>query len=211
MQRADDFLKRAAAIDPDHYRLHAIRGDIARIEERNADAVEEFNAALSHLPAEPAEGPLYAIQLHMDLMQLYQTLGKTDAAHQQLATAEAAIGALDEHGTDRAQFLRLRALIRINAGDLTGARSDLNEALAINATDPASLQLDGDLLMKLGHTDEAIAVYKKILAMDPNSRYALTSLGYAYRAAGRDDDAEKDFQRLAQAYPISLHAVAGAR
>ena len=201
LQRADDFLRRAAAIDPGHYRLHAIRGDIARIEERNSDAVEEFNAALSHLPAEPVEGPLYAIQLHMDLMQLYQALNKPDAAHQQLATAEAAIGALDEHGTDRAQFLRLRALIRINSGDLTGARSDLNEALAINATDPSSLQLDGDLLMKLGHTLEAIAVYKKILAMDPNSRYALTSLGYAYRAAGHDDDAEKDFERLAQAYP----------
>ncbi len=201
MQHANAFLDRAAAIDPNHYRLHAIRGEIARIEERNGDAVQEFNAALQHMPTDPVEGPLYPIQIHMDLMELYQSLRQPDAAHQQLNTAKAAIDALDEHGSDRAQFLRLRALIRMNDGDLTGARSDLNEALAINATDPNNLQLDGDLLMKLGHTEEAIAVYKQILAFDPNSRFALTSLGYASRAAGRDQEAEKYFQRLAQVYP----------
>lgn len=201
MQHADEFVKRAAAIDPTNYRLHAIRGEIARIEERDSDAVEEFDAALAHLPANPAEGSLYAIQLHMDLMQLYQDLGQQDAARKELTTAQAAINALDEHGSDRAQFLRLRALIRINSGDLTGARSDLNEALAINARDQNSLQLDGDLLMKLGQTEAAIAVYRQILGMDPSSRFALTSLGYALRAAGRDQDAERDFQRLAQAYP----------
>ena len=55
--------------------------------------------------------------------------------------------------------------------------------------------------MKLGRTEEAIAVYKQILAMDPVNRFALTSLGYASRAAGRDQDAEKYFQRLDQADP----------
>jgi tetratricopeptide (TPR) repeat protein len=201
MQRADTFLQRAAVLDPNHYRLHAIRGEIARIEERDSDAVQEFTTALEHMPSDPAEGPLYPIQLHMNLMEIYQSLRQPDAAHQQLATAQTAIDALDEHGPDRAGFLRLRALIRMNGGDLTGARSDMNEALAINSTDPDSLQLDGDLLMKMGHTQEAIAIYKQILVIDPNSRFALTSLGYASRVAGRDQDAEKYFQRLAQAYP----------
>ena len=198
---ANDFLERAAAIDPEYYRLHAIRGEIARIEERDSDAVREFQAALAHMPAETSEGPLYAIQMHVDLMELYQNLHDTDAAHRQLATAQAAINALDQEGPERGSFLRLRALIKINTGDLTGARTDLNEALALNATDPNSLQLDGDLLMKVGHTEEAIDVYKKILVMDANNRFALTSLGYAYRAAGRDQDAEKDFLKLAQDYP----------
>jgi tetratricopeptide (TPR) repeat protein len=55
--------------------------------------------------------------------------------------------------------------------------------------------------MKLGHTEDAIAVYKQILAMDANNRFALTSLGYASRAAGRDQDAEKYFLRLAASDP----------
>ncbi len=39
--------------------------------------------------------------------------------------------------------------------------------------DPNSLQLDGDLLIKLGRTEEAIVVYTKILAIDPVNRSAL--------------------------------------
>jgi tetratricopeptide (TPR) repeat protein len=198
---AEPFLQRAAGIDPENYRLHALRGEIARIQEKDVDAVREYQAALAHIPAAPVEGPLYPIQLHMDLMDLYKNLHQPDAADQQLRTAQAAINALDENGTDRAPFLRLRAMIRMDTGDLTGARSDLNAALAINATDPNSLQLDGDLLIKMGHTEEAIAVYKKILGIDPKNRYALTSIGYASRAAGRDKDAEKYFQLLAQDYP----------
>ena len=55
--------------------------------------------------------------------------------------------------------------------------------------------------MKFGRTDDAIAVYKRVLAIDPVNRFALTSLGYASRAEGRDRDAEKYFERLAQVDP----------
>lgn len=201
IDHANEFLQRAAGIDADFYRLHAVRAEIARLQERDDDAIREYNAAIGHLPDSPAEGPLYGIQLHMDLMQLYQNVRQPDAAHQQLAIAQKQIGVLDEQGAARPQFLRLRAMIRMSSGNLDGARSDLNEALAINASDPSSLQLDGDLLMKMGNTEEAIAVYKKILAIHSTDRFALTSLGYASRAAGRDQDAEKYFERLAQAYP----------
>ena len=68
------FLKRAAALDAEHYRLHAIRGEIARLQEHTEEAVTEYNAALAHLPQNPAEGPLYGIQLHMNLTELYQNL-----------------------------------------------------------------------------------------------------------------------------------------
>ena len=201
IEKANQFLDRAAHLDPEHYRLHAIRGEIARLEDRDADAVKEYTAVLAHLPANPAEGPLYGIQVHMDLMDLYQNLKQTDAAREQLAIAQSQIGTLDERGADRLPFLRLRASIRMHLNDLDGARSDLKEALAINPKDPNTLQLDGDLLMKMGQTEEAIAVYSRILGVDPKNRFALTSLGYASRTAGRDQDAEKYFRRLAEANP----------
>ena len=77
----------------------------------------------------------------------------------------------------------------------------MKELLAINGKDPNNLQLDGDLLMKAGQTDQAIAAYGQILAADPKNRFALTSIGYASRAAGHDPEAEKYFQQLADAYP----------
>ena len=198
---ANYFLKRAAGLDADYYRLHAIRGEIAQIQEHDSEAAREYSAALAHLPASPVEGPLYGIQLHMDLMGSYRNLHDETAAHQQLGIAQTEISALHEHGTDRAQFLRLRALIKMNAGDLDSALNDMKEALTISPHDPNNLQLDGDLLMKLGRTEDAIAVYKRVLAIDPRNRFALTSLGYASRAAGRDPEAEKYFDRLARAYP----------
>jgi tetratricopeptide (TPR) repeat protein len=198
---ANLFLGRAAALNTDNYRLHAIRAQIAQLQERDQDAVDEYKAALAVLPATPAEGPLYGIQLHMDLVALYQNLGDDSAAHSQLQLAQDAIRSVDGSGPARGQFLRLRALIRMNAGDFDGALADIHDALALSSFDRTDLQLDGDILMKMGRTDDAIAAYKQILAKYPNDRFALTSIGYASRAAGRDDDAERYFQHLAQADP----------
>lgn len=201
MARADQFLQRVSVLEPNDYRLHAIRGEIAQLQERESDAIREYGEAVAHLPQNPAEGPLYGIQLHMDLLELYQNVGDKSAANHQLEIAQSEIGTVDGRGESRGQFLRLKAQIEMHAGDLDGALRDIKEALATNVQDPNNLQLNGDLLMKLGRTEDAIALYKQILAADPVNRLALTSIGYASRAAGRDQDAEKYFLRLQRAYP----------
>jgi tetratricopeptide (TPR) repeat protein len=199
--RAEPFLKRAASIDADHYRLHALRGEIARLEERNQDAVREYTAALDHLPEAPAEGALYGIQLHLNLAELYKGLLDEGAFHKHLQIAQSEIGGLDERGSNRSEFLRLRAMIKMYAGDLDGAGNDVKEALALKPKDPNNLQVSGDLLVKLGRPEEAITVYRQVLVVDATNRMALTSLGFASREAGHDKDAEKYFERLASAYP----------
>jgi tetratricopeptide (TPR) repeat protein len=199
--KAKPFIERANGIDANYYRLHAIRGELAKIEERDEDAAREYSAAISKLPAAPAEGQLYGIQLHMDLMDVYKDLGNDSAAHHELETAQAEINALSDQAAGNAQFLRLRALIGMDAGNLDAALTDINAALAINAHDRDDLQLEGDILMKLGRTEDAIRTYKQVLAVDADNRFALTSLGYASRAAGRDQDAEEYFQRLAEVAP----------
>lgn len=203
IDQATKYLQRAAVLDPKYYRLHAIRAEIAQIQDRNGDAAQEYSAALANLPASPAEGDLYGIQLHMNLEALYQNLEQPDLAQQQLEIAQNQIGSLDEKGPNRAAFLRLRALIGMSGGHLDSALKDMTESLAMTPKDPNSLQLYGDLLMKMGKTTEAIAVFQKALAIDPKSRFALTSLGYASRAAGNNADAEKYFKLLARDYPTS--------
>ncbi|MGC2636797.1 MAG: tetratricopeptide repeat protein [Acidobacteriaceae bacterium] len=201
MEKAQPFLERAEKLQPNYYRLHAIRGEIAQIQDRDDEAVKEYKAAIDNLPATPAEGPLYGIQLHMDLQALYTGLNDEDQAHAQLQMAQTQIAALNEQGADRAAFLRLRALIEMDGGQPDKALTDMKESLALNAHDINSLQLDGDVLMKLGQTNAAIAVYSQILKTDPRNRFALTSMGYAQRAAGNDAEAEKDFLLLAKNYP----------
>lgn len=202
VSEADPFLKRATTLNANYYRLHAIKGEIAEIQDRDRDALKEFAAALASLPDHPAEGPLYGIQLRMDLVALNQSLEDDAAAKRELATAQAEINAVDGSGPEREQFLRLRSAIKLAAGDPEGALADVKEALGMSH-DRQNLQLDGDILMKLGHTDEAIAVYKQVLASDPDNRLALTSLGYASREAGHDDDAQKYFEHLQKVDPSS--------
>ena len=201
--KATPFIERAAAVDANHYRLHAVRAEIAQLEEHDEDAVREYDAALAHLPSNAAEGTLFGIQLHMDLAALYQKLGNQRVADHEIDTAQSEINTADGIGPRRGAYLRLRSLIKLNKGQLEGALADINEALAINKLDRDDLQLNGDILVKLGHADQAIEVYKQVLAKDSNNRLALTALGYASRAAGRNEDAEKYFRRLQQADPSS--------
>lgn len=201
MRDAGVFLKRAERIDANSYRLHAIRGEIAQMEDRDQEAVKEYQRAIAELPTAPPEGPLYGIQLHMDLVALDHALDNEGGAQQELAIAQKEIKSVDGSGPDHDQYLRLRSLIKLNAGDPDGALADIKAALADNPSDRTNLQLNGDILMKLGRTDDAIDVYKRILNQDENNRFALTSLGYAERAAGRNEEAEKYFLRLAKADP----------
>ncbi len=179
--------------------------------EQVPEAIKEYEAALASLTAEPSEGALYGIQLHMDLMDLYKSNRNQGAADQQLKTAQDEIGRLNEQGPNRAPFLRLRALVRMHGGNLDGALQDIKEALAVSAHDPDGLQLNGDILMKLGRTEDAIDVYKRILTMNANNRFALISLGYASRAAGHDQAAEKYFQRLAQVDSFAVYSLPRTR
>lgn len=203
MDQATPFLQRAASIDPNYYRLHAIRGEIAHAKDDDRGAISEYNEAIAHLPAIAAEGPLYGIQLHMDLMDLYRAVRDKDAAQKQLDIAQSQINAVDGNVADRDAYLRLRSLIEMNAGQFDKALSDIQEALAANDRQRDDLQIQGDILMKLNRTEDAIASYKKVLDIDANNRFALISLGYASRAAGRNQEAEHYFKRLAQIDPSS--------
>ena len=201
--RADPFLERAAGLDAENYHLHAIRGEIDRMENRDEEAAKEYSEAIAYLPAETAEGPLYGIQLHVDLMQIEQTLGNDAAARRELATAEQQVGALNEQGAGRGSFLRLRAVIRLAAGNADGALADAHEALALDPTERDDLQLDGDILMKMGQAEEAVGFISVCLPGQPNDRLALTSLGYASRAAGARPGCGEMLQRLAEVDPAS--------
>jgi len=198
---AEPFLKHAAALDPAHYRLHAIRGEIARLQERDQEAIAEYNTALANLPPDPAEGPLYGTQLQVNLVELYRSTQNEAEAGRHLLAAKTAIDAFDEHDANRNEFLRLRATIKMYGGDLDGANQDVKEALALNPNDPNNLQLSGDLLVKLGRPQDAIPVYRKIFAIDATDRFALTSLGFVLRDVGNTQEAEKCFQRLAATHP----------
>jgi tetratricopeptide (TPR) repeat protein len=202
-EKAKSYLARAAAIDGDHYRLHAIRGAMARGEDRVDDAVASYAQALAKMPESVPEGLLYPIQLRLNLSELYRDTGNDAAAKQQIVLAEQQMSRIQVEGPARAEFLRVRASVKNNGGDLQGAEADLTEALKLDPTNTNARLQYANLLWRTKRRDEARGVYNAVLKGDPANRFALESLGYLAREESDIKGAELYFSRLAAAHPTS--------
>lgn len=202
LDKTRQYLSRAQQIDPNQYRLHAIKAALAKTENRDDDAVNEYKLAIAALPKDGVpEGMLFPIQLRLNLADLYREMGNTAGAHEQMELAEAEMSKLQVEGTAKAEFLRVRAAIRTAGEDYAGAESDLKQATQLDP-DNANITLQyANLLWKMKKKDEARKLYAGVLAKDPKNRFALESLGYLYREDGDIKTAAEYFTKYAQAYP----------
>src|SRR5207237_7567602 len=127
VEKGKSFLERAATLDADHYRLHAIRANVAKIEHRDADAIREYKLALANLPqgGKVPEGDLFPIDLRLNLSELYKQAGDEANAKQQMALAEKEINGIHVAGPAMAEFLRVRASVKQGFNDPAGAEADL--------------------------------------------------------------------------------------
>ncbi len=199
---ASNFLKRAEAMTPNSYRLHAIRGQMATLEGHNDEAIREYQIAIQNLPEAPQEGPLYPVSLHLSLSEIYRRREQSPQADVELSAARDALNKIP--GTDRAgrpDYLRLRALIESGFGDNASAERDLKEAMSL-APNNVNIQLNyANLLWKTGRPQEALEQYKSSLQNDPANHSALTALGYLSRDLKDPASAEKYFLKLVELYP----------
>jgi tetratricopeptide (TPR) repeat protein len=200
--KARDYLGRAEQLDPNHYRLHALRAQLARSEGRNDVAITEYGAAIAALPpGVPPEGQLYPILLRLNLAELYTASGATASAQREIAAAEQMVSQLQIEGTGRAEFLRVHASIETAGQDYKSAESDLLEA---GKLDPDNLNINlqyAALLWKMDRKKESGAAYAEVLRRDPKNRLAMEGLGYLARDVGDNKTAERYFSMYAQYYP----------
>lgn len=200
--RAQSLLARAARIDPNHYRLHALKGQLARSQNRNADAIREYQTAIANLPnAALPEGQLYPIELRLNLAEIYRESGDDGAAHQQIAEAETMVNQLHIEGPARAEFLRVRASIRLGGNDLEGAENDLKQAMQLDPNNPLITLQYANLLWHAKRMEESKKLYGEVLKADPKDRYALEAMGYIAREENDTAAAERYFNQLASDYP----------
>jgi len=199
--KARPFLDQARQIDANNYRLHAILGANAESEDRLADASTEYNLALQNLPKRVSEGPLYPIELRLNLYEIDVRQDDQAAAKQQLDAASSEINQVNVSQSARPEMLRLRAAIEAASGNLDAANKDLKEALALAPSSISSLLNYGNLQWKLGQKDAARDTFTKVLELDHQNRNALASLGYLARDAGDTKLAESYFIKAAAAHP----------
>ena len=195
------FLNTARAIDENNYRLHAMLAALAESEDRLPEAEQEYKTAVSNLPSHVQEGPLYPIELRLNLYEVYLRQDDDANAKQQLEVASGAIQRVQVQDSQRPEMLRLRAAVESAAGNLDAANRDLKEALALSPGNVNSLMNFGTLEWKMGQKDAARQTFLKVLELDKNNRQALSALGYLARDAGETKMAESYFSRAIAAHP----------
>ena len=201
IKQAQTFLQRAEALDPEHYRLHAIRGEIARMQNRTQDAIREYSQAVAAAPDAVPDGPLYPIQLRMTVSELYRDTGNDTAAREQASIAATKISALQVEPAIQTEYFRLRSSIKAGMGDNTGAEGDIKQALALDPGSSTTLVQYGSLLWKMKRPQESQKLFVQVVTADPSNKYALTSLGYLARELNDNKASEDYFQRLIRFYP----------
>lgn len=201
VSRAEPLLQRVEAKDANHYRLHAIRGDINRSRRQNDAAIREYEQALQSMPPSVPEGVLYPVALRLDLAQLYRDAGDTGKADQESEAARSALGKIDVGGPDRPEFLRLKATSAVNSGDYAEAESDLKEGLQLQPANINLLLNYGNLLRRMKRPEEASKTYLKVLDLDSTNTPAMESLGYLARETGDMKAAGDYFEKLSRIEP----------
>ena len=199
--KAAALLNQASTLNPEHYRVHALRGRLDAAEHRNEDSIREYEAALQHLPEGVSEGVLYPISLRVDLAQVYRDVGDTANAERVTRDAANAIATLDVGGPARPEFLRLRAATEAAAGDVDSAEKDLKEALRLEPRNGVLLLAYANLLWKTERKQEALKTYRAALAIDPSNGSALGSLGFLSREMGDPKAAHEYFLEFAKKHP----------
>jgi tetratricopeptide (TPR) repeat protein len=201
LDAARNFVEKAQEINGNNYRLHTILAQIAVAEDRPADALHEYQTAIDHLPSGVPEGPLYPVQLRLNLFELQQQMNNDEEAKKQLDLAAGQLSQIQVPTSSRPEYLRMRAAIEAQSGDFDAANKDLQEALALSPGNMNSLLNYGTLQWKMGQKDSARQTFEKVLERDPDNRGAMTSLGFLARDMGDPKKAEEYFNRVAKLYP----------
>ncbi len=175
--------------------------DLTGVPAVDAQRLREYRAlttnALEHA-AEPLEAQL-AANTYGDLCARYLHYELHDAA-------AACLDQLRELAPGDFQWAYFQLLLDIANGDLEGARSSAEQALASRPDDPPTLIRLGELHVAAGDIDAAEAAYEAAVAAYPESATARVGLGYIAMERGDPARALEIFQEVAASQPEGSEA-----
>lgn len=106
----------------------------------------------------------------------------------------------------KVEALQRKAMDAMRSGDADEALRQLERAIRLDAANPTLLYDLGRLQRQAGRIDDAIATYRRVLAIRPDLVEARISLGIALRKAGRHEEAFEALRIAADMRPTSYEA-----
>jgi tetratricopeptide (TPR) repeat protein len=93
-------------------------------------------------------------------------------------------------------YLLAECLLKLGSNSTDAAIHELNRAIDLNANSVSARTLRGKLLLDSGHPYDALRDLEFASRQDPDSRSVLYNLARAYRAVGRNSEAQDLFRQV---------------
>lgn len=187
-QDAEAKLREALLADPDDARSHALLSYVLYLQDREAEALQEAEAAIGLAPNDPSNHYYRALVL--------LSLGRLDAA--MLAAREAV--RLDP---EWAQYRAIVSRIHLRKKAWKKALRAAEEGLRLDPENVSCINLRALALIGLGQKDEADRALASALARDPENATTHASQGWALLNRGDHEGALVHFRESLRLNPLS--------
>ena len=178
----------ALRLEPEIAGAHILRGQIARAEGREEDALALYQKAIDTNPGSSgADGYNQIGFLHLNM-------GRLDEARDAFRNA-IRIDALNGVAHDGL------AGILESEGKIDAAMKELAIALRFNPNQPRALATLASLISQQGDQDRALRICQQALAISPKLGRALNNLGLIYRRQGKLELAEENYIKALESEP----------
>jgi tetratricopeptide (TPR) repeat protein len=192
-QRALDYAARALAHDPGDARAYWLQGSALVNLGRPEESLKALQAAVA---ADSGQADYWKT-----LARVADTLDRVDL----MASGWRHAVELDD--SDGEAWFQLAA-VEARLGHFAAADSMLAEASALNPVRPGALFLAGWIQEGLGHTEEALALYRQHLEVHQDDQFTRRRLVNLLVAAGRQAEAYKEAGIVRRAQPGDAEALA---
>jgi putative PEP-CTERM system TPR-repeat lipoprotein len=228
LKTARSRLERGLETFPDEAGIWALRGDLAHLDERIADALESYDRALTldghHSEARLARAGTLVEQGRLDdaapelarlraimpvdprlsyLRALFEDkAGNAAAADLELARARSQLEEMGEEAIKTSpRLLRLGGMVSLKSGALKRARWYLERCLALDPRDIEAAQLLARVYLRQGAPKRSIVMLEKIISDVEDDADVLSLLAEAYSSVGRYDMARAHLERALAVRP----------
>jgi tetratricopeptide (TPR) repeat protein/serine/threonine protein kinase len=190
-EKAEDqaihYLEIVSRLDPNDGHIRGLLGKLYAARGQFRQAEDAFARAIELRPKDP--------DLRVEMSSLYCNQGRYDKA----------TAVLQKTLTKTAGHLaasRLLAQVRLESGDLAGARSCLEDAIAYHPEDDRLHRQLGEVYLMQGNLDGALTCFEKVVELRPDCAKMRNQLGRLYLKKNYDEKSIKEYSEAVSLHPL---------
>jgi tetratricopeptide (TPR) repeat protein/serine/threonine protein kinase len=185
--QAIHYLEIVSRLDPNDGHIRGLLGKLYSSRGQYRQAEDAFTRAIELRPRDP--------ELRVEMSSLYCQQGRYDKA---TAVLQKTLTKANGH----LAASRLLAQVRLDSGDLVGARQCLEEAIVYHPEDDRLHRQLGEVYLMQGNLDGALTCFEKVVELRPDCAKMRNQLGRLYLKKNYDEKSIKEYSEAVSLHPL---------